>query len=221
MWRTALPPPSSCYGAPGCPSLPAPPRRPQPTPPCWSRRWPTSTTTSRPGTRACWCRWGGGALSAATCSCTRMLPALGNLCERPQGWEPRGPATLPGPCPPACWLQCKQPFNGETPHAILAGSFTTPAELHFIRNHLPLPQGLTAEEHRQASLPWACRGHRSGLCFQAYTSVRLACAGAPLPAILCACVPSGRPAHRLAYGSAPAEASQPTSGCPNSLPGAA
>ncbi|KAL4458252.1 hypothetical protein ABPG75_013117 [Micractinium tetrahymenae] len=48
---------------------------------------------------------------------------------------------------PRLLVQCKQPFNGETPHSILAGSFTTPADLHFIRNHLPLPQGLTAEEH--------------------------------------------------------------------------
>ncbi|KAL4422084.1 hypothetical protein ABPG77_001552 [Micractinium sp. CCAP 211/92] len=48
---------------------------------------------------------------------------------------------------PRLLVQCKQPFNGETPHAILADSFTTPADLHFIRNHLPLPRGLSAKDH--------------------------------------------------------------------------
>ncbi len=48
-------------------------------------------------------------------------------------------------CPSRC---SQKPFNGETPHALLAGAFVTPAEIHFVRNHMPLPRGLDAAKHR-------------------------------------------------------------------------
>jgi hypothetical protein len=46
-------------------------------------------------------------------------------------------------------VQCLKPFNGETPHHILMRDFTTPEALHFVRNHMPLPVGLSADNHRQ------------------------------------------------------------------------
>ena len=51
---------------------------------------------------------------------------------------------------PLIFPQCLKPGNFETPHALLAGDFTTPADLHFVRNHLPVPAGLSAESHRRA-----------------------------------------------------------------------
>ncbi|KAI7842057.1 hypothetical protein COHA_004255 [Chlorella ohadii] len=44
-------------------------------------------------------------------------------------------------------VQCQKPFNGETPHAVLASAFVTPADIHFVRNHMPLPRGLDATKH--------------------------------------------------------------------------
>ncbi|PRW45406.1 sulfite mitochondrial [Chlorella sorokiniana] len=51
------------------------------------------------------------------------------------------------PRSPQLLVQCQKPFNGETPHALLAGAFVTPADIHFVRNHMPLPRGLSAAEH--------------------------------------------------------------------------
>lgn len=50
-------------------------------------------------------------------------------------------------------LCSQKPLNGETPHALLVGAFVTPADIHFVRNHMPVPRGPKAAEHR-----WAGRG---------------------------------------------------------------
>lgn len=50
----------------------------------------------------------------------------------------------------------QKPFNGETPHALLSSAFVTPADIHFVRNHMPVPHGLSAAEHR-----WGLGGPRA------------------------------------------------------------
>lgn len=46
---------------------------------------------------------------------------------------------------PGYMVQCYKPFNGETPHQLLADKFVTPPELFYVRNHLPVPTQLKAE----------------------------------------------------------------------------
>lgn len=65
--------------------------------------------------------------------CCHAAPAL--LADKPN-------------CHAASAPHSQKPFNGETPHALLAGAFVTPADIHFVRNHMPVPHGLSAAEHR-------------------------------------------------------------------------
>jgi sulfite oxidase len=49
---------------------------------------------------------------------------------------------------PSYLVQCFKPFNGETPHQLLSDDWLTPAELFYVRNHLPVPTQLQAEAYR-------------------------------------------------------------------------
>jgi sulfite oxidase len=48
---------------------------------------------------------------------------------------------------PSYLVHCFKPFNGETPHQLLSDSWLTPAELFYVRNHLPVPTQLRAEHY--------------------------------------------------------------------------
>ena len=47
-------------------------------------------------------------------------------------------------------MQCFAPFNAETPHSLLASRYLTPASLHFVRNHLPVPKHMDVAAYRCA-----------------------------------------------------------------------
>ncbi|WIA42809.1 hypothetical protein OEZ86_008743 [Tetradesmus obliquus] len=49
---------------------------------------------------------------------------------------------------PSYLVHCFKPFNGETPHQLLSDAWLTPAELFYVRNHLPVPTQLKAEAYR-------------------------------------------------------------------------
>ena len=51
-----------------------------------------------------------------------------------------------------CAAQCFAPFNAETPHSLLASRYLTPASLHFVRNHLPVPKHMDEAAYRRAGL---------------------------------------------------------------------
>ncbi|WIA22344.1 hypothetical protein OEZ85_004658 [Tetradesmus obliquus] len=48
---------------------------------------------------------------------------------------------------PSYLVHCFKPFNGETPHQLLSDAWLTPAELFYVRNHLPVPTQLKAEAY--------------------------------------------------------------------------
>jgi sulfite oxidase len=48
---------------------------------------------------------------------------------------------------PCLEVRADRPFNAETPSSVLGDSFVTPAELFYVRNHLPVPKAVGAEEH--------------------------------------------------------------------------
>lgn len=64
------------------------------------------------------------------------------------------------------------PFNGESPMSALL-SFITPTELHFKRNHLPVPQALPEAYELQVC---ACGGKRTQLhCHRGHWFCRILC----------------------------------------------
>uniref|UniRef100_A0A914XBC9 Sulfite oxidase n=1 Tax=Plectus sambesii TaxID=2011161 RepID=A0A914XBC9_9BILA len=45
-------------------------------------------------------------------------------------------------------VKSEEPFNAETPSSLLVHSFVTPADLFFVRNHLPFPEHTDASKHQ-------------------------------------------------------------------------
>ena len=68
---------------------------------------------------------------ASLCSAMQVGAGASQQVEDPYANEPKRH--------PALVVRSKHPFNAETPVDVLATSPTTPSELFYVRNHLPVP----------------------------------------------------------------------------------
>lgn len=68
------------------------------------------------------------------------LSAESESVEKPRVGETDGPYANEPIRNPILQILTKEPFNAETPSKLLAPTFVTPADILFVRNHLPVPE---------------------------------------------------------------------------------